>query len=364
MGQENSSGSQTLCYINALGQEECFRNEYTSTNDYHMGFDLVAKTPTQRAMVLQNLLQEEEDKLKLFGNTLVTREQLHAHLPEKHCFQATLTDQWQRTSEWICRDDLEHYWRNKCIFGVCEEVEEMHKLFLGHCVDIMGTSICPSEVLPLHSITHEMLGDDHRVIGDTIIGESDIFRAFRGGRCFKVAKTFFCDDDVPHLFRTGCMQVHQHDQAGHNLFDVCGADFVKLLYGDVIQIGDHILRAHFSSDFNDLSHECIQTESQHYTCWDDVDALYNEEEECALYGNTWLCYLQVRKTWRKGDCLSIDGMDVCDHQFHLVAQRKCVTLSDGKEYCPSAYGKRTPRLEDLLPADESEVHHESFEHHH
>ena len=52
MGQENSSGSQTLCYINALGQEECFRNEYTSTNDYHMGFDLVAKSPSQRAMVL------------------------------------------------------------------------------------------------------------------------------------------------------------------------------------------------------------------------------------------------------------------------------------------------------------------------
>ena len=77
MGQENSSGSQTLCYINALGQEECFRNEYTSTNDYHMGFDLVAKTPTQRAMVLQNLLEAEEDKLKLFGNTLVTRDQLH-----------------------------------------------------------------------------------------------------------------------------------------------------------------------------------------------------------------------------------------------------------------------------------------------
>ena len=40
-------------------------------------------------------------------------------------------------------------------------------------------------------------------------------------------------------------------------------------------------------------------------------------------------------------------MDVCDHDFHLVAQRKCVTLADGKSYCPTAYGKRTPRLEDL-----------------
>ena len=74
MGQENSAGSQTLCYINALGQEECFRNEYTSTNDYNMGFDLVARNPTQRAMVLQNLLEEQADKLKLFNNTLVTRE--------------------------------------------------------------------------------------------------------------------------------------------------------------------------------------------------------------------------------------------------------------------------------------------------
>ena len=74
MGQENSSGTQKLCYINALQQEECFVNEYTSTNDYNMGFDLVARTPTQRAMVLQNLLETQEDKLKLFNNTLVTKQ--------------------------------------------------------------------------------------------------------------------------------------------------------------------------------------------------------------------------------------------------------------------------------------------------
>ena len=257
MGQENSAGSQTLCYINALGQEECFRNEYSSTNDYQMGFDLVAKSPTQRAMVLQNLLEEEEDKLKLFGNTLVTRTQLEEHLPHKHCFQATLTDEYQHTTEWICRDDLENYWRNKCIFGACEEVEEMHRLFLGHCVDVYETKICPSAVVPIHTITTEMLGDDHVVIGDTVIGFSDIFRAFRGGRCFKVAQTFFCEDDIPKLFETGCMQVHQHDAAGHSLFDVRGEDFVRLLYGEVIDVSGHMIKAHFSSDFNDLSHECI-----------------------------------------------------------------------------------------------------------
>ena len=39
-----------------------------------MGFDLVARSPDKRAQVLQNLLEVEEDKLKLFGNTLVTRE--------------------------------------------------------------------------------------------------------------------------------------------------------------------------------------------------------------------------------------------------------------------------------------------------
>ena len=291
MGQENSSGSQTLCYINALGQEECFRNEYTSTNDYHMGFDLVAKSQSQRAMVLQNLLEQEDDKLQLFGNTLVTRQQLEAHLPPQHCFQATLTDAHQRTSEWVCRDDLEHYWRNKCIFGSCEEVEEMHRLFLGSCVDIYDTKICPSEVHPLHQITHEMLGDDHRVIGNTIVGYSDIFRAFRGGRCFKVAQTFFCEEDIPDLFKSGCTQIHQHDHTGHEVFNVCGQDFVSLLYGDVINIGDHMLKAHFSSDFNDLSHECIQTEANRYICWDEVDGLYNDQEECALYGQSWICYL-------------------------------------------------------------------------
>ena len=43
------------------------------------------------------------------------------------------------------------------------------------------------------------------------------------------------------------------------MFNVCGEDFVRLLYGDVINVADgsHMLKAHFSSDFNDLSHECI-----------------------------------------------------------------------------------------------------------
>ena len=101
-----------------------------------------------------------------------------------------------------------------------------------------------------------------------------------------------------------------------------------------------MLKAQFSSDFNDLSHECIQTETNHYTCWSDIDSLYSEKEECALYGNTWVCYLPVRRAWHEGSCLAIDEMDVCDHDFHLVAQRKCVTLSDGKEYCPTALGMR------------------------
>ena len=91
----------------------------------------------------------------------------------------------------------------------------MHRLFLGHCVDIYGTKICPGDVHPLDQLTAEMLGEDHRVIGDTVIGVSDIFRAFRGGRCLKVAQTFFCDNDIPELFRTGCIQVNQHDTPGH-----------------------------------------------------------------------------------------------------------------------------------------------------
>ena len=81
------------------------------------------------------------------------------------------------------------------------------------------------------------------------------------------------------------------------MFDVCGEDFVRLLYGDIVRVEDHILKAHFSSDFNDLSHECIMTEANRYTCWEEVDGLYSEEEECALYGQSWLCYLQIRHAW-------------------------------------------------------------------
>ncbi len=43
MGVEHSSGSQTLCYINADHQEECFRNEFEMHNIFEMGFDILTK---------------------------------------------------------------------------------------------------------------------------------------------------------------------------------------------------------------------------------------------------------------------------------------------------------------------------------
>ena len=43
MGVEHSSGSQTLCYINADLQEECFRNEFEMHNVFEMGFDILQK---------------------------------------------------------------------------------------------------------------------------------------------------------------------------------------------------------------------------------------------------------------------------------------------------------------------------------
>ena len=94
-------------------------------------------------MVLQNLLEEEEDKLKLFGNIMVTREQLAASLDAGTCFQAHLDDEHQDLKEWVCRDDFEHFWNHKCMFGVCDDVDELHKLFLGQCVDVYDSVVCP-----------------------------------------------------------------------------------------------------------------------------------------------------------------------------------------------------------------------------
>lgn len=143
MGVENSNGSQTLCYINANGQEECFRNEYETANTYEMGFDVVSKNQANRSMVLQNLLQTEDEKIQMFGNTLITRQQLSASLPSGTCFQAHLRDAHQDIKEWVCRDDLEHFWNHKCIFGACDDVEELHKLFLGQCVEVYDSVVCP-----------------------------------------------------------------------------------------------------------------------------------------------------------------------------------------------------------------------------
>lgn len=84
-----------------------------------------------------------------------------------------------------------------------------------------------------------------------------------------------------------------HDN-GHNVVKICNADFVRLIYGDTVNVQGHIIEPFYSSDFNDLSHECIMTEDYHYTCWEDIANLYKADEECALYGETWLCYHQIQ----------------------------------------------------------------------
>ena len=43
MGVEHSTGSQTLCYINADHQEECFRNTFEMHNIFELGFDILQK---------------------------------------------------------------------------------------------------------------------------------------------------------------------------------------------------------------------------------------------------------------------------------------------------------------------------------
>ena len=201
-----------------------------------MGFDLVAKNQANRAMVLQNLLEEEEDKIKIFSNTLITREQLEIGLPSGYCFKVHFNDEHQDMMDWVCRDDLDHFWNHKCMFGACDDVEELHKLFLGQCVNVHDSVLCPQKAVNIHELSHMDIGPEYRIFGDVILSVNDIMHAFRGGRCFKAGHTFVCENDIPAIMRTGCVDVHQHDETGHNILKICNADFVRLIYGDVLNV--------------------------------------------------------------------------------------------------------------------------------
>ena len=60
MGVEHSSGSQTLCYINADHQEECFRNEFEMHNVFEMGFDILQKDPAVMESIIAAKKQRGE----------------------------------------------------------------------------------------------------------------------------------------------------------------------------------------------------------------------------------------------------------------------------------------------------------------
>ena len=65
MGIEHSSGSQTLCYINADKQEECFRNEFEMQNIFEMGFDIVQRDTISTALASEMLKHKTSDAHEL-----------------------------------------------------------------------------------------------------------------------------------------------------------------------------------------------------------------------------------------------------------------------------------------------------------
>lgn len=248
MGQENSSGSQTLCYINAAGQEECFRNEYTSTNDYNMGFDIVAKQNLNRSQMLQNLLETEHDKLKMFGNTLVSRKQAMAILPEHHCFPVNTPGVDSDFGEWICRDDLERFWDSQCLLGVChgdpidsdlyrgQHHSDLHKVFVGECTHIHGTELCPGEHRDIRHLQRHEVGPYSRIFGDVILSSLDIAQAFNHADCIKVASSFICLNNVERLFETGCIEVHRDTPSGSHILPICDDKFLHLISGQTVEV--------------------------------------------------------------------------------------------------------------------------------
>lgn len=161
--------------------------------------------------------------------------------------------------------------------------------------------------------------------------------------------------------RTGCVDVHQHDETGHNILKICNADFVRLIYGDVLNVQGHLIKAIYSTDFNDLSHECIMTTDSHYTCWEDIASMYKEDEECSLYGETWLCYHQVQDAWQHGDCLWVDQHEACEENFYDIAQRHCTTIQ-GTKMCPRAFGVRevNPEVQHAIYHEEGKSHLENM----
>lgn len=75
MGIEHSKGSQTLCYINAHQEEECFRNEFEMENVFEMGFDIVQRDNLDAALKygldhLEELDPDQRKKIAAFTEAL------------------------------------------------------------------------------------------------------------------------------------------------------------------------------------------------------------------------------------------------------------------------------------------------------
>lgn len=83
--------------------------------------------------------------------------------------------------------------------GACDHVDDLHKVFLGQCVEIYDSVVCPDEPVNIHHLSSNDIGPEHRIFGDVILGVNDIMHAFRGGRCFQAGYTFVCENDIPKI---------------------------------------------------------------------------------------------------------------------------------------------------------------------
>ena len=280
--------------------------------------------------------QQTGNEYRLFGQTMVSLEQLHYNVKEDTCMQLTASrankygQKKVSDTQWLCHKDVEEFWSGHCINMMDESLElcseKAIQIFLGNCVQSdNGYKVCPGApiVVGLPKIDTE-IEEEHHSPSDI----SDLESAFDNGECFLADHKFICEEDLDLLTDKMCMAIGD--------YDVCDADLHRLFHGEqvVLEDGYKIVADFDRPGYDSLCREYGGEEK----CLDDIFDLYEAPHDCVMFDGNWLCQDEIVYFWKEG-CVELYGQRLCGHTMMDIVLQQCATI-DGTQICPTAVGTK------------------------
>lgn len=188
-------------------------------------------------------------------------------------------------------------------------------LFLGRCVKIDGTVMCPSAPVKVSDFSEQAgsLAKECRVFDNVIACRHNIEETFKGGNCLMAGYTYICTDDIPQILESKCIDFSYDSFAGLSSKHLCGRDMLDFLSGLPFEIRNKLnpslykeIKVYTASEISMTSPNCMEVDGFNL-CWHQSNAVAKPFEfmdnKCKVIDGEIWCLDKVRALYEESTCV-------------------------------------------------------------